>query len=389
VPKQLSSESRPWLVIGGGMVGGAAAVAIAETGRQVVVAEPNPVNSWEMTDAHDLRISAITQDNCELLELGGVWEQLSQLRFYPFTELAVREEGTDWVEFEAHNKGNLGIMVENKALQHALFKVMDEHPNIELKQAGFKCVDFTASEVSFSDGSTQDFSWLVGADGANSRVRSEAGIGVSGRRYQERCLLVNVKTSGNIPSRTWQTFKGKHIFSLLPLAEDRACLIVYANPEEIRHWESDRDALETVLRNEFQWAVGEAEILSSGSFPLQQQHAFHYTDPAKHVVLLGDAAHSIHPLAGQGVNLGLRDVRQLYSVLREYGEDTAISVPLKKALRRQQVNNMLMAGGLDIIARAFRSENPIVQTSRRLGIGIAAKNRGLKQILSWAASGKA
>ncbi|RUO38711.1 hypothetical protein CWE13_03475 [Aliidiomarina shirensis] len=399
-----SESPLPWVVVGGGMVGAAMALAIAESGRKVVILEPYPETEFDGKSAYDLRISAITADNIALLEALGVWQQVASLRVQEFTQLAVRETGGEWLQFGSEKALPLGYMVENKALQWVLTERLKAHALVDYRTDGFakivgshsltgnagtgvnsaaghgKCSVMTAS------GEMIPYQFLIGADGVNSRVRHAAGIGTAGASYQERCLLATVNVAQEIPAATWQTFSGREVHALLPLANQQACLIVYADTAEINSWAKNTVELELFKR--FGAEIGPFSLQQSASFPLKHQHALRYYAPLFNTLVVGDAAHGVHPLAGQGVNLGLRDVAALRALLQQLtDENKAFTAKLQRVLKQRQVENILMGQGLDSIARIFRSEHPFLSVARRSAFSILARTEKLRSIAGRFAGG--
>lgn len=401
--KNNPTQQAAWVVVGGGMVGAAMALSLAESGRRVVVLEPQLEQMLSVkTDAdftaqpYDLRISAVTADNIALLEELGVWSQVAALRAQPFNQLAVRENGGDWLEFgglvsaqnEAKLKQPLGFMVENTLLQACLLQRLQSTPGVELLAASFAGLNNQSENpavmIKMSDDTlaTVPYSRLVVADGAQSHARRALGMGTVGASYHERCLLSVVQLNEPAGERTWQTFADREVHALLPLSANQACLIVYADSPVIQAWQRAKNGVAEVLQARFAAELGEFELLNYASFPLQHQQAIRTFDRQQRALLIGDAAHAIHPLAGQGVNLGLRDVAALNELLQQVtDEDKAFDSKIERLLRRRQVANIAMGQGLDAVARVFRSRNPLLQWTRRLGFVGLQTLPGVRELL--------
>lgn len=383
-----ASASLPWVVVGGGMVGASMALAIADSGRSVVILEPFPETSFSNENAYDLRISAITDDNIALLKQLQVWQPLQDLRVQAFHQLAVQEQGGEWLTFGDLVRPPLGYMIENRALQQVLTERLQQHPQVRYVAEGFAQVQQINKQwqVITSGGAVVPYQYLVAADGVRSQVRQAVGIGTIGARYQERCLLAVVKMAQRIPAATWQTFAGSEVHALLPLADDHACLIVYANPSTLASWQ--QDTISEQLEQRFQATIGAFKVLNFASFPLQHQHALRYWQAERAALLIGDAAHGIHPLAGQGVNLGLRDVAALATLLQQQPNDDAVFTrKLQRVLKRRQAENLLMGQGLDTISRVFRAQHPLLQGGRRLGFAVLARSEKLRNWVGKLAGG--
>lgn len=377
------------------MVGAAAAIALAESGYEVDVLEPELEHALSAEKPYDLRISAITADNIEVLKQLGVWADLQQQRHQAFYELAVREQGGEWVEFNDPDGAPLGFMLENCRLQFALQQRCQQHPRIHLHQERFAHIERLSRESSedsgfavvAESGTRFPYQALLGADGVQSPVRQALGLGTHGRSYHEHCLLALVRTADPQPARTWQTFAGEEIHALLPLAEQHACLIIYASHSVLKNLQAmPADVQQQEFEQRFFASIGGFQLLDMGSFPLRHQQVL--TPWSDHYCggVIGDAAHAVHPLAGQGVNLGFRDVQAIFTAARSINSGD-ICIGLQQALVRRQKENTLVGFGLDGIAQVFRTSHPGFSALRRLGLGILAANQGpIPRIRRWIGS---
>jgi 2-octaprenyl-3-methyl-6-methoxy-1,4-benzoquinol hydroxylase len=367
------------------MVGASMALALAEAGRRVVVLEPFPEQSYVASEPYDLRISAITADNIALLKQLGIWQPLRDMRVQAFHQLAVREGNNDWLTFGDLVKPPLGYMIENRALQQVLTCALQAHERVRYVIDGFASLSADRQVITRS-GEVIAYQYVVAADGLNSQVRQAAGIGTAGASYPERCLLAIVEVAQPIPAATWQTFAGSEVHALLPLSDQQACLIVYAEPSVLNTWQ--QSGLEQELQARFTAQIGQFSLHNSASFPLRHQHALRYFAEQRHVVLIGDAAHGIHPLAGQGVNLGLRDVAGIRTVLLERADsDKQFLTSLLRALKKRQAENLLMGQGLDFVSRVFRSQHPVLQVGRKVGFSVLARTHQLRNWIGKIAGG--
>ncbi|WP_194755997.1 FAD-dependent oxidoreductase [Aliidiomarina indica] len=386
----MAERMKPWVIVGGGMVGAAAALTIAEQGYRVVLLEPKPESEFDPQSPHDLRISAITADNIAQLNTLGVWEDVIAQRAQRFDELAVRELDGPWVEFAGRGGAPLGYMVENKLLQRVLQSHCKKHPLVHFKTDGFSHLARTESgkrTVHTSADEAIEYSGLLGADGAQSSVRDALGLGTAGASYRERCLLVNVETSSVLPTRTWQVFSDQEVHALLPLTSHHACLIVYANHDEILALSDSKQELDAWLHTRFVPHIGDFTIQSSGSFPLRHQQVLTPWSESLCGGVIGDAAHAVHPLAGQGVNLGFRDVQGIASALKHCSESEAVTA-VARALKHRRRENLLMGYGLDAIAKGFRSRHPLVQLCRRSLFHGLSRQPSLRDLIGRIAGGR-
>lgn len=379
------------LIVGGGMVGAAAALGLAQQGYQVTVLEPDFQQAVNFSGEYDLRISAVTTDNINLLKKLGAWSAIAAQRTQPFNELSVCREGEPWLTVgNAQEPAALGYMIENTVIQHGLFKTMREHSQLTLIEDSLDELNSAKGFAVTGSGETINFQRVVGCDGARSRVRQASAIGVAGREYGQSCLLTVVRMPEQSSARTWERFMANgEIHALLPLAERQACLIVYGSTQTVQTWQYSKEHLQEVLKTRFTADIGEFELLSYGSFPLTRQTALHYIK--QRTILLGDAAHTIHPMAGQGVNLGFRDVAKLLAVCERINLLDLDSVQVKLALQQfalsRRADNELMAQAMDSIGWAFGQAPAPVQTIRRLIVSAMQRITPARRLLSAYASG--
>lgn len=359
-------------VVGGGMVGGALALGLAQQGKTVTVIDPAFTKQEPDKEHYDVRISAITMDNIALLEQLGVWQTLQGYKPYPFYQLAIAGADQEWLELghepeseQASSKQKpLGYMVENKSLQYVLYQALLAHPQVEVYEGKVARLDAESGLVVLDNQEELVCNVIAGCDGGQSFVRQQVGIGVYGHQYAERCLLAIVKTPEQVPMRTWEVIHEHEMHALLPLANQQACCILYSNEQTVKQWEQSQEHLQQVLEQKFTQHIGEFELLQAGSFPLTRQSALQY---AKHrVMLLGDAAHTIHPMGGQGVNLGFRDVKEALKQCDK--KDISIDAQRNQALRRyarqRRLDNELMAHAMDIIKQGYRAPRGPLRIAR-------------------------
>ena len=222
---------------------------------------------------------------------------------------------------------------------------------------------------------------VVGADGANSQVRNLAAIGTSGWQYRQSCMLITVDTGEPQQDTTWQQFFPSGPRAFLPLYDQWASLVWYDSPQRIRQLQAMPPAqLEKEIAEAFPARLGEVKVHAAGSFPLARRHAQRYVLPG--LVLLGDAAHTINPVAGQGVNLGYRDVEALLAVLcdaRELGEDWSSEAVLMRYQRRRRTDNLLMQSGMDLFYTAFSNNLSPLCVARNIALMAAQRAGKLKE----------
>ncbi|MDA3913040.1 FAD-dependent monooxygenase [Oleiagrimonas sp.] len=383
------------VVAGGGMAGATAALALAHEGFTVAIIESREPRPWQAKDEVDLRVVALAPSSARLLDTLGVWSTIRDARVGPYRHMHVWDAGSGGtLDFDACGlqRGTLGWIVENRLVQHTLWQA--------LAPAGVRCLcpaqveDFTADDggvrVDLADGSSLEASLLVAADGAASPLRVRAGIGTTGRDYAQRGVVAHVRTQRPHGNTAWQRFLPTGPIALLPLADGR-CSIVWTLPE------TQAEAMLALSDTAFCEAVGVAtdfrlglvsETSSRGAFPLRLQLAERYM--SDRMVLLGDAAHVVHPLAGQGVNLGLRDVAELRDTLvaaREGGRDIGIGTVLRRYARRRRSADTLDARVFDAIEHVFMGKSAAFAPWRGLGMRILDHTDGAKRLFARHAAG--
>ncbi|WP_058911691.1 3-demethoxyubiquinol 3-hydroxylase [Entomohabitans teleogrylli] len=389
----MANQQTDVAVVGGGMVGAAIALGLARQGFQVAVIENSPPAAFVPGSQPDVRISAISCASVRLLEALGVWPQVQAMRCHPYTRLETWEWQQAHVVFDARELAlpELGFMVENSVLQRALWQALEAHPQVTL----WCPAELTAMSAGdggrtlhFADGRSLRAALVVGADGAHSRIREWSGIGIHAWEYQQACMLITVRCDAAPGSATWQAFTptGPHAF--LPLFEHWASLVWYDTPARIRQLQAlSLEQLSEQIHAVFPSRLGTVTPVAHGAFPLTRRHALKYVLPG--LALVGDAAHTIHPLAGQGVNLGYRDVDALLDVLgraRQKEEAWWDAPVLKRYQRRRQADNFLMQSSMDLFYAGFSNDLGPVKVLRNMGLMAAqragaVKRRALKYAL--------
>ncbi|WP_145520251.1 3-demethoxyubiquinol 3-hydroxylase [Yersinia mollaretii] len=374
------------VVVGGGMVGAATALGLAQTGWSVALLEHEAPAPFDVNSVPDLRVSAIGCTSVALLKQLGAWSKVQQMRYAPYRRLETWEQPGSQVIFDAASLSlpELGFMVENRVLQLALWQQMAECQNLTLL-----CPSRLQNMVRVDDywkitlDAQQEIQGhlVVGADGANSLVRRLAGIGTSGWQYRQSCMLITVEADTAQQDTTWQQFFPSGPRAFLPLFDHWASLVWYDSPQRIRQLQAmPMTQLNQEIAAAFPSRLGEVKAIAAGSFPLVRRHAQHYVQPG--LVLLGDAAHTINPLAGQGVNLGYRDVDALLNVLnqaRELAEPWHSEQVLLRYQRRRRTDNLMMQSGMDLFYTAFSNDLPPVRFVRNLALMAAQRAGKLKE----------
>ncbi|MGY0617225.1 2-octaprenyl-3-methyl-6-methoxy-1,4-benzoquinol hydroxylase [Vibrio sp. FJH11] len=381
-------------VIGGGMVGAAIAIGFAQQGRSVAVVEGTEPKAFEPSQAMDIRVSAISHQSVQLLESLGAWASIQAMRVCPYRRLETWEHPECRTRFHSDELSleQLGYIVENRLIQLGLWQAFAEYDNLALEcPARLKTIEFgDVNRVTLESGKQFEAQWVIGADGANSKVRELAGIGITAWDYRQHCMLINVKTELEQQDITWQQFTPSGPRSFLPLCSlyeegqevGQGSLVWYDSPKRIKQLSAmTKPQLREEILRHFPNELGDIEVLQFGSFPLTRRHAQSYSN--KSCVLVGDSAHTINPLAGQGVNLGFKDVDVLLAVTQ--GQDELTDALLAKYERARRPDNLLMQTGMDFFYKGFSNDLGPLKFARNAALKLAEHSGPIKaQVLKYA-----
>ena len=371
-------------IVGAGMVGAATACLLAAEGLNVRVIETRLPEHYAPDQPLDLRVSAISQASVALLTRAGAWQYLQQMRLCPYRRLETWELDGFATRFDAVDLGlpQLGYIIENRLIQLALLKRMEDFPTIQTHTpAAVTSLRQSADDavLTLDDGTELQARWVLACDGAESLTRRLAGIGVSRFEYRQHCLLINIDTDFEQEDITWQQFTPQGPRAFLPLPGRHGSLVWYDSPARIRALTAmDNEGLAAEVRRHFPSRLGGFRVTGKGSFPLVRRHANDYH--AGRVVLLGDAAHTINPLAGQGVNLGFKDVACWTELLGKAGADWHDITLASRYERRRRPDNLLMQSGMDLFYGVFSNEIGPLRLARNLALNLADKAGPLKEM---------
>ncbi|WP_216595322.1 FAD-dependent monooxygenase, partial [Chromobacterium subtsugae] len=279
----------------------------------------------------------------------------------------------------------LGHIVENRVAQLAATAALRDKGDVDYRcPAAVSGIVYRpqATQLTLSDGSQLQARLVVAADGARSLVREAAGIGVTGWDYPMHALVLACRTDGGQQDITWQRFTPDGPQAFLPLCGDAASLVWYHRPEEVKRLLAlpEAELIAAVAQAFPRKLPGIVRIAARGSFPLTRRHAQRYVRDG--VALAGDAAHTIHPLAGQGVNLGFQDAAALADVIlsaRGQGEDWAAAAALARYTRARKPANLAMQAGMDAFCYGFSNDIAPLRLLRGLGLRLADKAGPLKR----------
>jgi 2-octaprenyl-3-methyl-6-methoxy-1,4-benzoquinol hydroxylase len=382
------------IIIGGGMVGAAAACSLGGSSLKVAIIENSPPLPFTADQPHDLRVSALSMASKNILETIGAWEGIINRRFCPFRRMRVWETAGD-TEFcsDDIDHSALGYIVENRVTQLALLERLKAFENIELIcPVSIKKIKYAAgqySEIELENGRLLSAKVLVAADGGQSRVRQTVGLGVTSWDYKQHALVIYIETAYEQQDITWQRFLASGPQAFLPLTGNYGSIVWYNSPDEVNRLKTlSYDALKDELVAAFPDCLGEVnKVLGVASFPLKRQHAQNYVKTG--VVLIGDAAHMINPLAGQGVNIGLLDAAALGEVLidaTKKGLEIADLSTLKNYEKMRRNENLRMMTVMDVFYHVFSNDVLPIKFIRNLGLGLAervlpAKNKVMRNAM--------
>ena len=384
-------------VVGAGMVGAALALALAREGFDVAVIEPRAPKAWNARDDVDLRVVALALSSVDLFGRLDAWKEISAARASAYRHMRVWDAlAPGALKFDAADAGRtaLGWIVENRLIQSVLWQALQREARITLHcPARVTATDATGDRrtLALDDGSVVCAKLVVAADGADSPLRGLLGIAARERDYGQCAVVAHVATERAHEATAWQRFLPGATLAFLPLADGR-CSIVWSAPdaEAARLLALDDDSFRAELGAAFDFRLGRITATTPrASFPLRMQLADRYIAPR--FALIGDAAHAVHPLAGQGVNLGLRDVEELRSVLveaREARRDIAAESLLRRYERRRRSDNTLSAHAFDAIQRAFGSAVMPLAALRGTGLALVDAIAPLKRMFAAHAAGR-
>lgn len=382
-------------VIGAGVVGATAALVLADAGLRVAVIEASEPQPWR-ADAPDLRVYAFAPDASELVDRVQVWSSVRAARAHPFRRMRVRDAaGGEELLFDADALARpyLGHIVEHGLLLDRLWQRIRSDARIErhcpdrlreLEQ------DEHGATLGLASGQSLRVRLALAADGARSRVRELLGIDVAAHDYRQRAVVAYVRSEQPHEDTAWQRFLATGPLAFLPCADGRSS-IVWTLPEAeagrvlaLADGEFRRE-----LARAFDARLGEVlEISARAAFPLRRQLATRML--SGRVALLGDAAHAVHPLAGQGVNLGLRDVAALGALLQDAARrslDPFAAQRLQRWARRRYSENALAAYSFEAINTVFSNDALLPTLLRGHALGLAGRLPPLTQWLWRRAAG--
>jgi ubiquinone biosynthesis UbiH/UbiF/VisC/COQ6 family hydroxylase len=384
------SPAHDVVIVGGGLVGAGLAAALEPAGLEVALIEAKPPPAGADAAGWDSRVYAISPGSAAWLEACGAWERVPPARLARVEAMAIYGDGgAACLRFSAYDCGlrELATIVEGRALEHALWRRLRERERVRLCGPA-RCRTFERDErcarIGLEDGTVLDAALVVAADGADSWVRAQAGIAAAPQDYGQRGVVAHFAAEKPHRGTAYQWFRRDGVLALLPLPGDRVSM-VWSTPEPHARelLAAAPAALAQAVATASRHALGAlAAEGPAAAFPLRLQRVASLIAPR--VALVGDAAHSVHPLAGQGVNLGFRDARALAAVLAARGpqRDCGDRALLRRYERARREDVLTMQFATDGLQKLFDAEAVWLARLRNAGLAAVDGLPALKTLLA-------
>ncbi|RLV58863.1 FAD-dependent 2-octaprenylphenol hydroxylase [Parashewanella curva] len=392
----LNTQSYDVAIIGGGMVGLATAIGLAQSNINTIVID---AGSIEPVDGEPrLRVSAINKASQNLLSNLGAWQYLDNSRVGDYDQMEVwTKDGLGSIHFDAESEmeSKLGSIIENDNITQALAKRAQEcHALTHIQNQKVNNIAFGEREcwLTLSDGTSLTTSLVIAADGANSWVRQQSSIPLSFWDYDHHAIVATIKTAEPHNHCARQVFSPEGPLAFLPLNDGHQCSIVWSVPpaKSKQLMAMPPQEFEKSLTAAFDGKLGLCHLDSERlAFPLRMRYARHFAK--QRLILAGDAAHTIHPLAGQGVNLGFLDAASIIETLDELKQqdlDLGEYRHLRALERWRKAEAVEMITAMEALKRLFAGDNPIKKAIRDLGLNLVDQFGILKTVFAKQALGQ-
>ncbi len=383
-------------IAGGGIVGLISAILLrksrAFSESDIYIVEKNEKKRFIARKDIDIRVSAISAGSIQILKKINVWDKLIQERIFRYSNMCVWDggdsiEGDSRIDFSSDQYGyrELGYIIENFQLQTRLIELAESLDVKILFDSEIESISQLDSSDKISIGiinsGSLEVDLLIGADGSESKTRQLMNLNVRKHNYSQSALITNVECEKNHCNTAFQRFLKHGPIALLPLGEKRSSIVWSTSPEEATFASKlSNEKLSSLLSEKSDHVLGELKVISEKAiYPLIYQHSKKYIE--KNFVVVGDAAHTIHPLAGQGINLGIADAIELTGVL----EDSIMKgsyigdIPTLRAYERsRKSSNTLMLNFVHILNKLFSSRYITIINMRKIGMKIFNKTKLIK-----------
>jgi len=383
------------LIAGGGMVGLAVALALlqgdASEQCKITMVDAGKRPAFSPGQEVSLRVSAIASGTASQLASLGAWDSIAEARVCPYRDMKVWDatgsvEGPETLRFDAADFAvpQLGFIVENILIQDALLSLLDA-ANVSINfETRIRSVQKCGNRyvVEYGNGETMTPELLIGADGASSFVRNSAGITVRSWQFPQTAFVTHLQPELSHRNTAWQRFLANGPVALLPLRDGRVSTVWTTTPEQAEELSNATDdQMASLLTEATDSVLGNLSAAGPrGSFPLKSQHADRYVLDG--LALVGDAAHAVHPLAGQGANLGLADARVLAAVIAEAlaaGEHPGDLPILRRYERARKVANKSMLHFINGLNRLFSNQSTPLARLRGAGMALFNKSGPIRE----------
>lgn len=374
-------------IVGGGIVGLTLAAALKESSLSVAIIDKHPL-STALGEKPTARVSAINQANIAALQSLDTWQHLQKDRANAYVAMHVWDKDSFGdIHFSCEEMGSdaLGVIVENQALINALAQSVESQANVQVFESGIERVLSGPNQnmVMFDNNDALSCRLLIGADGANSFVRQQAGFPITFKDYEHTAIVANIKTALPHENVARQAFTPTGPLALLPMAEPNVCSIVWSQtPDAAAKLAamSDSDFCNALTAANGSILGTTALETQRSAFPLTMRYAREWAKDG--IALVGDAAHTIHPLAGQGANLGMQDALALAELLVQLsneGSDIGLHKNLRPYERSRKTEAMKMIAAMDGFKLLFDGDDPLKKLIRGVGLAATDKVGAIKQ----------
>jgi ubiquinone biosynthesis UbiH/UbiF/VisC/COQ6 family hydroxylase len=377
------------LIVGGGLIGGSLALRLAQGGLKTALVEAYAPQEAVGVDGWDSRMYALSPGSIAFLDVCGAWAGVDQARVMAVEDMRIfGDDAVSNIDFNAYDAGlrELAVIVESRQVQFALWQALRARPEIEIfapATSGAMHIDEQAATLELADGRILRALLIVGADGGESRVRTQAGIKIETRPYAQTAVVANFAVEKAHSGVAYQWFRDDGILALLPLPGEHVSMVW-----SVREARAAELMMMTPGELAAQVAAASGDTLGAfqlitpaAAFPLRLQRVREMVRPR--LALVGDAAHNVHPLAGQGVNLGFRDARELAAVIAARGAQTDCGdyflLRRYERARREDIAAMQLA--TDGLQRLFGNESALLGRARNFGLRLTNSWTSLKNFL--------